>query len=55
MPGFKRTRLFGGALVCDIPEQFVDVRYVASHPVSLLLVMTAESIPRANHEPANKC
>lgn len=24
---YKRTKLFGGALECDLPEQFADVRY----------------------------
>lgn len=25
--GFKKTSLFGGALVCDLPDNFADVRY----------------------------
>lgn len=27
---YKRTKLFGGALECDLPEQFADVRYALS-------------------------
>ena len=26
--GFRKTGLFGGALVCDLPDNFADVRYV---------------------------
>jgi Ran-interacting Mog1 protein len=30
MPGYKSTPLFGGALICDLPEKFTDVRYASS-------------------------
>lgn len=28
--GFRKTGLFGGALVCDLPDNFADVRCVRS-------------------------
>ena len=28
---YKRKALFGGALEAELPEQFADVRYVATH------------------------
>lgn len=30
MPSYLGTPLYGGAIVCDIPEKFADVRYVQS-------------------------
>lgn len=32
MPEFVSTPLFGGAIVCDLPEHFADVRYVWRKP-----------------------
>lgn len=33
---YKRTKLFGGALECDLPEQFADVRYARVRRVARL-------------------
>lgn len=32
MTSYKSTPLFGGALVCDLPEKFADVRYEKKPP-----------------------
>jgi hypothetical protein len=32
MTGYRSTPLFGGALVCDLPDRFADVRFVCMQP-----------------------
>lgn len=42
MASYRNTPLYGGAITCDLPKHFADVRYakLATHPRGAIASMT---------------
>lgn len=55
MPEFVNTPLYGGAITCDLPAKFADVRFVV-HPLcaQLVLVLTLYQCSKLRQVPDNQ-
>lgn len=54
MPGYRVTPLYGGAMACDLPANFADVRYAQAHAGTHRMWLTTTPPSKLRQVPDNQ-